>query len=160
MNINKVAFSLLVLEPLHKLLGFLAGDVEAIVLIGHDLLVPRTRNRIVVCSILCEFDELIGARALIVARLSGARRVSKFLCCHSGQLFLIEQALLDHGSLTKPLTHVSDFIIARSIDLEAELTGLIQVPVPQLHVVSASDGILGCLPVDLNSLHGVTGYQD
>lgn len=66
---------------------------------------------------------------------------------HWHELFLDDQTFLDDCSVTQSLTHVCDFVVARRIDLEAELARVIETPIADLHIVATSYCILACIGV-------------
>jgi len=111
-------------------------------------------------SVLCEANELVCALSLIVVGLCRARGITQFVARHLRQVFLRQQPLLDQRGFAQSLAHVHDFIVPWSVDLEAKFAAFDEVPVPNLHVVSACYRVLGCLLVECDARVVSSWHED
>lgn len=101
------------------------------------------RLQVLTSSVFCKSHELIGSLSLVVTWLGSWGLIRQFLGRQRGQLFLDQETLLNDSGVAKSLTCIGDFIISRGVDLEAEFRWVLEVPVPELHIVATCNSILG-----------------
>ena len=73
---------------------------------------------------------------------------------------MLELTFLDNRGVSDPLVRVSSFVILGGVHNKAFFRCILQVPIPDLHIVAARDDILGSLIVGHYSLQGMSGHKD